>query len=102
LSESEKIDLQYFLDKNQGLVSEFKLFDKLKIAPNTDIVFADKSLLRHKNNIVPIWISTAAAVLILFAAYWFLFNQQSHALQHELLWFYPKNNSLRKLIPVCR
>jgi len=92
LSESEKIDLQYFLDKNPGLVSEYNLFDKLKIVPNTDIVFTDKSILHHKKNIVPIWISTAAAVLVLFAAYWFLFNQQSNALQRDLY-------SLSKIIP---
>lgn len=84
LSEPQKNSLQQFLKKNPGLNPEFRLHDSLQLAPNKNIVFSDKNLLKHKSILRPFWYSSAAAILILFAASWYLFNQQSPSLREEI------------------
>ncbi len=84
LVDSQKEMLWQFLDKNPSLHPEHKLFGDVKLEPDTSIVFTDKNLLKRKSVITPVWYSAAAAILVLFAAYWFLFNQQSPDLREEI------------------
>ncbi len=44
--------------------------------PVGDIVFSAKDELTQKVNLKPVWYSVAAAMIILFTSYWFLFDQQ--------------------------
>ncbi|MBC8321093.1 MAG: hypothetical protein H8E34_10250 [Bacteroidetes bacterium] len=85
LNESQKKLLLQFLDKNPNLNKEFNLHSHLHLAPSFDIVFSDKELLKHKSKLVPIWYSSAAAIIILFAGYWFIFNQQSPNFREEFM-----------------
>ncbi len=84
LVDSQKEMLWQFLDKNPSLHPEHKLFGDVKLEPDTSIVFTDKDLLKRKSVITPVWYSAAAAILVLFAAYWFLFNQQSPDLRQKI------------------
>ena len=84
LIDSQKELLRQFLEKNPSLHPEHKLFGDVKLEPDTGIVFTDKNLLKRKSIIIPVWYSAAAAIIILFAAYWFLFNQQSPDIRKEI------------------
>lgn len=76
LSATEKKSLALFIDKNQNLKQEFDIYSKLKLVPVGDIVFSAKDQLKQKVSLNPMWYSAAAAMIILFTAYWFLFDQQ--------------------------
>ena len=84
LNESQTSSLLKFTDKNPGLIKEFKLHGSLQLIPDKNIAFSDKSVLKHKSNLRPIWYSSAAAVLILFAAGWFILNQEITILDREI------------------
>ena len=84
LSASEKKSLALFLDKNQNLQQEFDIYSKLKLVPVGDIVFSAKAQLKHKVSLKPMWYSAAAAMIILFTAYWFLFDQQPSSINMKL------------------
>jgi len=76
LSDEEKKTLSQFLNKNPNLKQEFEIHNKLKLVPVGDVIFSDKNLLKQKSKLSPVWYSAAAALIILFTSYWFLFDQQ--------------------------
>ena len=84
LSPNEKKSLALFLDKNQILKQEFDIYSKLKIVPVGDIVFSAKDQLKHNVSIKPMWYSAAAAIIILFTGYWFLYDQQPSTINTKL------------------
>ena len=84
LNESQTSSLLKFTDKNPDLSKEFKLHSSLQLIPDKNIVFSDKSVLKHKSNLRPIWYSSAAAILILFATGWFILNQEITILDREI------------------
>lgn len=92
LNETDYSSLLKFIDNNPELDSEYKLHDSLRLDPDTDIIFSDKELLKHKSRLIPIWYSSAAAILLLFAAGWFLTNNKAPEFRTEVV-------SINKIVP---
>jgi len=84
LNETQERSLVEFIDVNQELNSEFELHNSLVLTPSLDIVFPDKELLMRSSTIRPIWYSSAAAILILIAAGWFLMIPKEPELRHQV------------------
>lgn len=71
LTPSQKDDILAFLEQNPQLEPEFKLYGKLKITANKEIVFTEKEQLKKRQKIAAYWwpVFAAAAFLLLFALY---------------------------------
>ncbi len=69
LSKKDESNLKNFLKINPSLQREFDLFSQLTLTKDETVVYPQKASLYHKNRLVPLyWISSAAAVLLLFVA----------------------------------
>ncbi len=84
LSESETKSLKQFLIKNPNLNQEFDIHSKLKLSPVEAIVYSDKNKLKQKVNLKPVWYSVAAALILLFSSYWFLYNLQPSSVKERI------------------
>lgn len=76
LSNNEKDDLDKFLKKNSELLSEFKLFQQLRLTPDTSIKLSNKNSLKKRKHILPVWVTSAAAVVLLLISIWYIGNNQ--------------------------
>ena len=71
LNKNEEQALDSFISSNPSLKNEFLLHSKLKIKPS-DVVFKDRKSLKRKATIgTPWYLSAAAAILLLFATWFF-------------------------------
>lgn len=81
LSESGAHELQLFISANPKLEKEFELFSSLKITPDLDVIYPEKSGLKQKVFVMPAtrvvlkYAASLAAVLVFgLVMYNFLFN----------------------------
>ena len=72
LTPSQNSSLKNFLIENQELNGEFKIYGSLKLIPDYNVVFTDKTQLKRKHSLLPVWYSSAAAIVILFVSFWYL------------------------------
>ena len=78
---------------------DYRLFQQIKFAPDSSIVFKDKEKLKHKNRKgIPLYyyISVAAAFLFLFGLF-FLFNTKDKNAEFSLLDSGIKNKELKSI-----
>ncbi len=73
LSEKERRNTIDFVDLNQHLKNEFELYKKIKLVSDKDITYKDKGSLKKRSALVPVWITSAAAVILIAIIFgWFL------------------------------
>ncbi len=82
LSNSEKARVEQFVYENPRFQEDFELIQKLRLTPETGVLFPDKKSLyryerRDKPSVFPLWRVPAAAVMILIAGLLWFFNQRA-------------------------
>ena len=103
LTGEQKMETDRFLQSHPGLASEFELLGKVKLEPETDLIFKDKKSLYRKEKhgrVIPLIIyrSLAAAVFIGFG-FWFFVNQGNQpVLQDQSVAQVNQNNTPAKTI----
>lgn len=83
LTPTHNSSLKKFLEKNPELNVEFKIHGQIKLVPDYNVVFANKSQLKRKPALLPMWYSSAAAIIILFISFWYLSNLKTDSYRIE-------------------
>ena len=90
LTGDQRLETERFLHAHPELATEFALLGKVKLEPETDLVFKDKKSLYRKEKegkVIPIimWRSLAAAVFLGFGLWLFVNQGSKHSLQDPLV-----------------
>jgi hypothetical protein len=74
LNQSQKFELESFIETNPKLLKEFKIYGQTKLIPDTTIEFVDKtSLLKQKRPAIPLfWYGSIAASILVLITLFFL------------------------------
>lgn len=86
LPENRLQEFKYFINESEDLKKEFALFEQTKLKPDLTVTYANKSSLKRKASVLPMFyrISSAAAILLFF--YLSFFNS------NNIIEEFPKNN----------
>jgi hypothetical protein len=78
LTANQRLETDRFLLSHPELAAEFELMGKVKLVPESDLVFADKKSLYRKENhgrVIPIIYRFLAAAVFIGFGFWFFINQ---------------------------
>jgi hypothetical protein len=103
LSEAEEKNLRRFLQEHPQLLPELEIFKKLRILPQHEIIFKDKTILKRNTKVIAfrtaVRYAAAAVIAILLLTYFFLPESLSHLAQQQPVNSIPPNTLDIKNIP---
>jgi len=91
-------EFKYFINESEDLKKEFTLFEQTKLKPDLAITYPNKSSLKRKASVLPLFyrVSSAAAILLFFYLSFFNSNTIVEELPYDT--FSHENNRVKKNI----